>query len=66
MERARHSNRFGLLKGSSSTKHGILAILGVGKPKTRKGAGLGSVVLMAAAIRRKYELFTYLSKDDEI
>ena len=52
-------------KGSSSTKQGILANLGVGKPKTLGRKGLGPVVLTAGEIRRKDELLTNLGDDDE-
>ena len=43
LERARHPDEFRQSKGSSSTKQGILATLGVGKPKTLGRKGLGPV-----------------------
>ena len=65
LDRARHSDELRQSKGSSSTKHGILATLGVGKPKTRGREGLSPVVLTAGEIRGKDELLTNLGEDDE-
>ena len=59
MERDCHSDDSRQPRGSSNTKHGFLATLGVDKPKTRGRTGLGPVVLMTD------ELLTNLGEDDE-
>ena len=65
LERLRQSNDLRQPKGSNSTKQGILATLGVSKPKTRGCAGLGPVVLTASETRCKDELLTNLGEDDD-